>query len=93
MTDPTKPGAVKPCPFCGSRKIAFLENPTVGRDFYCEGCGASVTWFDKKKEETPALWNRRAPASAEARNCCGDCDPKEPCICDEECLGKEANRD
>ena len=52
---------LKPCPFCGSKKVIVYKdsiNPKCCFVF-CEGCRVNTADFDTKKEAIEA-WNRRA---------------------------------
>ncbi len=55
---------VKPCPFCGSHKIDFLEQGFDGDDnnyqILCDGCGTTTGGY-ATKEKAIAFWNTRAP--------------------------------
>ncbi len=55
---------LKPCPFCGSKNVAFtpdeeqLLNRTVTGFIWCHGCGFSSDSF-YSEEIAAKKWNRR----------------------------------
>lgn len=58
-------GNLKPCPFCGSKKLAFkydisdnIFNVTICCDFQRGGCGACAGYRQSEKEARRA-WNER----------------------------------
>ena len=57
-------GELKPCPFCGSERVCFIEHDEQNYEdridgfIFCEGCGfSSDTYF---AEIAIQKWNRRA---------------------------------
>ena len=56
-----QPGALLPCPFCGSEAVEVLT-PFMARSakvIECEKCGTEGPWADDETEATK-LWNKRA---------------------------------
>jgi Lar family restriction alleviation protein len=56
-----QPGALLPCPFCGSEAVDVLTPFMAGsaKVIECEGCGTEGPWADDETEATK-LWNKRA---------------------------------
>ena len=50
---------LKPCPFCGSKKVEFANMPGRGMFVYCMNCKASAN-IALRKEDAIYLWNKRA---------------------------------
>lgn len=50
---------LKPCPFCGSKKVEFANMTGRGMFVYCKSCKASAN-IALRKEDAIYLWNRRA---------------------------------
>ena len=57
---------LKPCPFCGSSEIVYLEYETaVGPRWriFCLGCAAGVDpGYAQQKNHLTDIWNRRETA-------------------------------
>lgn len=52
--------ALKPCPFCGSKRVGIIEPDYFGDDNWvarCHCCGANVSGIDRK--DAIETWNRR----------------------------------
>ncbi|WP_417131002.1 Lar family restriction alleviation protein [Salmonella enterica] len=60
MTEKTQ--KLKPCPFCGGKKIKSSENKKHVRQsaIYCDDCPGQVIVIGFKRDAI-AAWNRRAP--------------------------------
>lgn len=52
---------LKPCPFCGSKRVDFAKIPNKGLFVFCVNCKASSN-FAVRKEDAIYLWNKRAEA-------------------------------
>lgn len=51
---------LKPCPFCGSKKVKAQHGIEMVM-ILCYKCGATVSFYQKeRKEQTVEAWNRRA---------------------------------
>ena len=59
MAERTEEHALKPCPFCGSKKVEFANMPGRGMFVYCMNCKASANIALRKKDAI-YLWNKRA---------------------------------
>ena len=53
---------LKPCPFCGNKKIKKVTSPLQGTQmFVCLRCGADVCFYGAEYEpKATQAWNRRA---------------------------------
>jgi len=56
---------LKPCPFCGHKKVNYGNQGVAGvitmeHHRWCDRCGASTRWTHSKHHAT-WLWNRRGP--------------------------------
>lgn len=57
---------LKPCPFCGSKNVSFVEDEeqlideTITGFIWCHGCGFSSDSF-YSEEVAAEKWNRRTP--------------------------------
>lgn len=53
---------LKPCPFCGSKKVKKVTSPLQGTQmFICANCGADVCFYGAEHEpKATKAWNRRA---------------------------------
>jgi len=49
---------LKPCPFCGSKRIEIASNIQKGNFVYCTNCKASTN-IAFRKEDAIYLWNKR----------------------------------
>lgn len=54
---------LKPCPFCGSYKVAVVTNYLGQHYIICKGCNASI-WVthdidNRSEKKTINAWNRR----------------------------------
>ena len=56
---------LKPCPFCGSNRIAVDLDSMYGDTVQCDNCGAMIVTEATKIPSALALWNRRAYDVAE----------------------------
>lgn len=54
---------LKPCPFCGSKRIEISSNGIVCV-VYCTNCKASTN-LAERKEDAIYLWNKRAEVTDE----------------------------
>lgn len=61
-TIPNVPRELKPCPFCGSKKISYSTHQ-IGIAVGCDSCGA-VCEIKGSKEQCAEAWNTRAPSPA-----------------------------
>lgn len=52
---------LKPCPFCGSKKVSKFIAPLMKTMmFVCENCGADVCFYGAEHEpKATEAWNRR----------------------------------
>ncbi|MBO5492222.1 MAG: Lar family restriction alleviation protein [Pyramidobacter sp.] len=55
----TEPVELKPCPFCGAKRITVRETFRETFVVYCENCHCS-TPYGMSKQYLIELWNRRA---------------------------------
>ena len=55
---------LKPCPFCGSKRIGIVSNIQKGYVVYCTNCKASTN-VATRKEDAIYLWNKRAEVTDE----------------------------
>lgn len=52
---------LKPCPFCGSKKVAYARSFVGIYMIKCFGCGTIVSFAGKEeKDEASEAWNTRA---------------------------------
>lgn len=52
--------ALKPCPFCGSKRVNLDAEIQGGYYVECQDCWASLSWSYQTEKEAAQAWNTRA---------------------------------